>query len=312
MPAANAIKQAANATPEFGVTARQYEEMKEIFAFFDAEGVGSIDPKEIRTQMSSLGFEVDNTTLYQLISDLDSDGSQKIEFEEFAGLLRDELELYKPSATTRHSCNEIFDFMDELDPDKRDAKIEPANLRRVANVLGDNVTDAELEIMIRRADRKGKGYVSCEDFYELMVDIAQKMEEDGDGSDSASSEEQDGDDDDGSSRSTSRKSESIGSRRKSTMARSRDDDDGGGSPSRPPFARSTSRKSELIGSRRKSTMARPKEQNDDDDRVVSRAAAPSTSRSTLRKSDARGGRRKSHMARAKVDANRSRFFSSPE
>eukprot|EP00401_Gymnodinium_catenatum_P047841 CAMPEP_0117603336 /NCGR_PEP_ID=MMETSP0784-20121206/78083_1 /TAXON_ID=39447 /ORGANISM="" /LENGTH=59 /DNA_ID=CAMNT_0005406261 /DNA_START=23 /DNA_END=202 /DNA_ORIENTATION=- len=59
-------------------------------------------------------------------------------------------------------------------------------------------------------------------------------------------------------------------------------------------------------------MARPKEQNDDDDRVVSRAAAPSTSRSTLRKSDARGGRRKSHMARAKVDANRSRFFSSPE
>merc|ERR1712048_711632 len=63
------------------------------------------------------------------------------------------------------------------DPEQRDAKIETSNLRRVANVLGDSITDVELEAMIAGADKDGKGYVSCEDYYELMVGIARKMEE---------------------------------------------------------------------------------------------------------------------------------------
>merc|ERR1712048_995159 len=63
------------------------------------------------------------------------------------------------------------------DPEQRDAKIETSNLRRVAIVLGDNITDVELEAMIAGADKEGKGYVSCEDYYELMVGIARKMEE---------------------------------------------------------------------------------------------------------------------------------------
>lgn len=161
---------------ECGVSLRQYEEMLETFQLFDADGSGSIDPKEIRTQMRSLGFKVDNTTIYQLISDLDSDGSQSIEFEEFAGLLK-ELN-YAPGASTPSGYSEIFDFMDDIDPKNRDAKIDSSNLRRIANVLGDHVLDAELEVMIKGADRDGKGYVSCQDFYELMIHFSKKIEDD--------------------------------------------------------------------------------------------------------------------------------------
>merc|ERR1712061_880454 len=88
---------------------------------------------------------------------------------------------YKPGGTSRHSCAEVFDFMDELDPSKRDAKIELSNLRRIADVLGDCITDQELEVMIKGADRDGKGYVSCEDLYELMVSIAQTLPADEEG-----------------------------------------------------------------------------------------------------------------------------------
>jgi len=165
------------AAREMGVSLVRYEEMQEVFKLFDADGSGSIDPKEIRTQMSSLGFEVDNTTIYQLISDLDSDGSQQIEFEEFAGLLKDDLRFYHPDSTSKERCEEVFDFLDDLDPEERDAKIETENLRRVAEVLGDNITDEELEVMIACADKGGKGYVDCEDYYELMVGISRKMEE---------------------------------------------------------------------------------------------------------------------------------------
>eukprot|EP00929_Paragymnodinium_shiwhaense_P080547 TRINITY_DN42018_c0_g1_i1.p1 TRINITY_DN42018_c0_g1~~TRINITY_DN42018_c0_g1_i1.p1 ORF type:complete len:374 (-),score=115.56 TRINITY_DN42018_c0_g1_i1:252-1373(-) len=160
---------------DLGVTLAQYQEMKDIFSLFSADLSGAVDPKSIRKQMSALGFEVDNNTIYQLISDLDSDGSQKIEFDEFAGLLQD-LGLYNLENTTLHSCNEIFDFLDELDPQKRDHKIEADNLVKVAKVLGDNISIEEMEAMISGADRNGKGYVSNEDYYEMMLGLARKLE----------------------------------------------------------------------------------------------------------------------------------------
>lgn len=160
-----------------GVSLAYYEEMKEIFKIFDADGSGAIDPKEIREQMISLGFTVDNTTIYQLISDLDSDGSQKLEFDEFFGMLRDTLEIHKPGFNSRSNFLEIFDFLDDLDPRNRDGKIDTSNLRRLANVLGDDIPDSEIEIMVRGADTHDRGYVLPEDFYQLMVGCAARMEQ---------------------------------------------------------------------------------------------------------------------------------------
>lgn len=76
--------------------------MKEIFDLLDADGSGSIDPKEIRMQMQALGFEADNTTIYQLISDLDGDGSQNLEFEEFLKILKD-MQVHAVGYATRRS-----------------------------------------------------------------------------------------------------------------------------------------------------------------------------------------------------------------
>lgn len=161
-----------------GVPMTYYQEMKEIFKIFDADGSGAIDPKEIREQMISLGFTVDNTTIYQLISDLDSDGSQKLEFDEFFGMLRDTLEIHTPSFNSRHNFLEIFDFLDDLDPKNRDGKIDASNLRRLANVLGDDIGDEEIKLMVKGADPDGKGHVLAEDFYQLMVGCASRMEQD--------------------------------------------------------------------------------------------------------------------------------------
>lgn len=175
--APNHVDEAHEAIDLQGVSMSYYQEMKEIFKIFDADGSGAIDPKEIREQMISLGFEVDNTTIYQLISDLDSDGSQKIEFDEFFGMLRDTLEIHKPSFNSRQTFLEIFDFLDDLEPKNRDGKIDVSNLRRLANVLGDNIPDTEIELMVQGADPDGKGYVLPEEFYQLMIGCATKMEQ---------------------------------------------------------------------------------------------------------------------------------------
>ena len=42
------------------LTEEQKQEIKEAFDLFDTDGSGSIDPKELRAAMQSLGFEAKN------------------------------------------------------------------------------------------------------------------------------------------------------------------------------------------------------------------------------------------------------------
>lgn len=47
-----------------GLTEDEIEEIKEAFDLFDADGSGTIDPKELKDAMQSLGFEAKNATIY--------------------------------------------------------------------------------------------------------------------------------------------------------------------------------------------------------------------------------------------------------
>ncbi len=64
-----------------GLTEDEIEEIKEAFDLFDTDGSGSIDPKELKAAMQSLGFEAKNQTIFQMISDLDKNSSGAIDFE---------------------------------------------------------------------------------------------------------------------------------------------------------------------------------------------------------------------------------------
>jgi len=46
------------------VTEDEILEIKEAFDLFDTDGGGSIDPKELKAAMVSLGFEAKNQTIY--------------------------------------------------------------------------------------------------------------------------------------------------------------------------------------------------------------------------------------------------------
>ena len=64
-----------------GLTEDEIEEIKEAFDLFDTDGSGTIDPKELKAAMQSLGFEAKNQTIFQMISDLDRNNNGAIDFE---------------------------------------------------------------------------------------------------------------------------------------------------------------------------------------------------------------------------------------
>jgi Ca2+-binding EF-hand superfamily protein len=111
--------------------------------------------------MTSLGFESKNGAIFQMLADLDADGSGAIDFGEWLNLMTKKVN----DRDSRANINKIFLLYD----DERTGYISTKNLRRVADELGENVTDLELEELLKRADLDQDGLVSEEEFYNILT-----------------------------------------------------------------------------------------------------------------------------------------------
>lgn len=144
-----------------GLSEEEIEEIREAFNLFDTDGSGTIDPKELKAAMQSLGFEAKNQTIYQMIGDIDKDGSGEIDFEEFLDMMTAKMS----DKDSREDIMKVFNLFD----DDQSGKISLRNLKRVAKELGETMTDAELLEMIERADNDQDGEINFEEFYAIMT-----------------------------------------------------------------------------------------------------------------------------------------------
>ena len=132
-----------------GLSEEEIEEIREAFNLFDTDGSGTIDPKELKAAMQSLGFEAKNQTIYQMIGDIDKDNDGSIDFEEFLDMMTAKMS----DKDTREDIQKVFNLFD----DDQTGRITLRNLKRVAKGLGETMSDAELMEMIERADTDQDG-----------------------------------------------------------------------------------------------------------------------------------------------------------
>jgi centrin-1 len=151
----------AGKTEHPGLTEEEIEEIREAFNLFDADGSGSIDPKELKAAMQSLGFEAKNATIYQMIADVDADGSGTIDFSEFLAMMTKKM----TDKDSREDINKVFSLFDV----EGKGRITLRDLKRVAKELGETMTEAELLEMVERADADNDGEVTADDFYNIMT-----------------------------------------------------------------------------------------------------------------------------------------------
>jgi Ca2+-binding EF-hand superfamily protein len=144
-----------------GLTEEDIEEIKEAFDLFDSDGSGTVQPRELKNAMVSLGFEAKNATLFHTICELDKDGSGEIEFDEFLNMMSSQMSDH----ASREEIRNIF-FMFDYD---KTGHINIKNLRKIARDLGETCEEDELLDLIRKADSDGDGQVSFEDFYNVMT-----------------------------------------------------------------------------------------------------------------------------------------------
>mmetsp|Transcript_2921 Transcript_2921/g.1912 ORF Transcript_2921/g.1912 Transcript_2921/m.1912 type:complete len:99 (+) Transcript_2921:474-770(+) len=94
----------------------------------------------------------------------DKDGSGTIELNEFLSLMAEKINSRSPEEELMKAFHMYHD-----DDDKH--TISYNNLRKVADDLGENVTDEEVYAMIAEADTKDSNEVDIDDFMNLMQNM---------------------------------------------------------------------------------------------------------------------------------------------
>jgi len=144
-----------------GLSADEVQEVKDAFDLFDSDSSGAVSVQELVEAMQSLGLDQKNDAVFNMIKEIDTDGSGELEFAEWLEMMTARLTNKTPKA----DIEKVFKLFDN----DRTGEISLDNLKRVANDLGEEVSNEELQEMVQRNDVDKDGAWTLDDFYAVMT-----------------------------------------------------------------------------------------------------------------------------------------------
>ena len=144
-----------------GLGEEQVMEIKDAFDLFDKDRSGEITVGEMIEAMRSLGYDTENGEAVEHVKNLDTDGSGALEFNEFYDLLTARFSENTPKA----DLERVFKLFDT----ENSGSLTVANMRAIADQIGDQATDAELGDIILKNDMNNDGKLDFEDFYNVLT-----------------------------------------------------------------------------------------------------------------------------------------------
>ena len=127
---------------------------KEAFSLFDKDGF--IGCTELDCVLRSLGQYHTEAELQEIIFEINSDGNGTVDFSEFLTMMACKMK--------ENNNNE------EIHDKEGNGFIPVAELNHaMTNLLGEKLTEEEVEEMIKEADSDGDGQVSYEDFKKIYL-----------------------------------------------------------------------------------------------------------------------------------------------
>ncbi|XP_012372376.1 centrin-2-like [Octodon degus] len=124
-------------SPKPKLTEAQKQETRGAFDLFGADGTGTIDIKELKVTMRAPGFMPKKQEIKKMISEIDKEGTGKINFSDFLTMMTQEIS----EKDIKEEILKAFRLFD----DNETGTISFRDLKRAAKELGENLTDEELQ-----------------------------------------------------------------------------------------------------------------------------------------------------------------------
>merc|ERR1711939_688502 len=107
------------------------------------------------------GFDVKQAVVYNMVADLDSDGSGEIEFGEFLDVMTAKLS----EKNTREEIDRVFNLFDK----DRSNELSVEEFMKICKEVGQEADEADVRELVKRCDLDGDGTVTKEDFYNVIT-----------------------------------------------------------------------------------------------------------------------------------------------
>jgi len=148
------------ATTTANMSDEEIKAYRDVFALFDKDSSGTITAHELGEIMRSLGQNPSDLELQDMINEVDVDHSGSIDFDEFLKMMSTTVK----AQDFAHETRAAFDVFDK----DGSGTISADELRQVMKSLGENLTDDEIDEMIREADKDRNGTIDYEEFVQLL------------------------------------------------------------------------------------------------------------------------------------------------
>ncbi|XP_011868132.1 PREDICTED: probable calcium-binding protein CML11, partial [Vollenhovia emeryi] len=146
------------------ISKSQMKEFREAFRLFDKDGDGTITKEELGRVMRSLGQFARAEELRTMLQEIDIDGDGNVSFEEFVEIVSNMGASTAAPSDQHQEEQELRDAFRVFDKHNR-GYITASDLRAVLQCLGEDLSEEEIEDMIKEVDVDGDGRI---DFYEFV------------------------------------------------------------------------------------------------------------------------------------------------
>ncbi|EGR31049.1 hypothetical protein IMG5_118850 [Ichthyophthirius multifiliis] len=144
-----------------GLLEDEIKELKQAFDLFDEDGSGKINPSELRVVFENLEFKGNKKIINNILSELENDYSRGMEFEEFLKISTSKIS----DKDSKKEVQKVFNMFDL----KKNNRVSVNELKQISVDLGEEMTDDELLKMFKKADLDDDGYVTIDDFYNIIT-----------------------------------------------------------------------------------------------------------------------------------------------
>lgn len=146
------------ATKQRQLSEEEIADLREAFAIFDTNRDGTIEAKELKEVMRSLGQSPSSSEIRDMIKSVDGDNNGAIDFDEFLILMR---------SRNKDPDQELRNAFRVFDSDNS-GSISREELKQLMINLGQDLSEAEIDAMMEMVDENGDGEISFEEFKNMM------------------------------------------------------------------------------------------------------------------------------------------------
>ncbi|XP_062557052.1 calmodulin-A-like [Armigeres subalbatus] len=148
-------------TPPEKLSDEQITELREAFSLFDTNADGVITASELGTVLRSLGKNVSDAEVEELLKEVNVDQDGMIHFPDFVAMMSVRLRDF-------NSEEELMEAFRIFDRDGN-GLISAEELRAALHSFGEQLSDEEIEELLREADVNSDGQIDYEEFVKMIT-----------------------------------------------------------------------------------------------------------------------------------------------